>query len=250
MHVVRKSSFGGLHMHNEPLVTSSPPIELHTTVAPTPASAQSLSAADTAYETMRSRILDGDVAGGSMLSEASIAAELGVSRTPVREAFLRLQAEGWLQLYPKRGALVLEAGPHEREDLVAARLLIESNAVQEVVAREGSRIALVERLRAILEVQRTAAQQQDLNAIAHADLEFHVAIVEAGGNRLLLQFFTSLGDRQRRMTSRSLWRRVERVESVIAEHRLLCDLIEAGDAKAFSDALTDHIRHTHRELLS
>ena len=68
------------------------------------------SAADAAYAKVKERILDGDLAGGTMVSEGTIADELGMSRTPVREAFLRLQVEGWMRLYPKRGALIRAKG--------------------------------------------------------------------------------------------------------------------------------------------
>lgn len=67
-----------------------------------------------------------------MVSEGSIAESLGMSRTPVREAFEPVQAEGWMRLYPKRGALIAEAQPHELEDVVDARVLIETDSVRRV----------------------------------------------------------------------------------------------------------------------
>lgn len=184
-----------------------------------------------------------------MISEGLVADELGMSRTPVREAFLRLQTEGWLRLYPKRGALVLEAQPHEREDIVSARVLIESNAVLLVATDAKARADLAHELQGILTRQRRAATEQDLQELALTDAEFHAAIADAGGNSLLSDFFASLRDRQRRMTARSLWRRADRVERVLAEHAELARLIEAGDAEAFRTELISHIRETHRELL-
>ena len=65
-----------------------------------------ISAADAVYREVKGRILDGSIAGGALISEGEISELLDVSRTPVREAFVRLQAEGWMTLYPKRGALV------------------------------------------------------------------------------------------------------------------------------------------------
>ena len=66
-------------------------------------------AADLASDHVKEQIVLGAFAGGEMISEGDVAAQLRISRTPVREAFLRLQAEGWLRLYPKRGALVVAA---------------------------------------------------------------------------------------------------------------------------------------------
>ena len=68
-------------------------------------------AADTAYSFVKEQIVLGVYAGGEMISEGDVAAQLSISRTPVREAFLRLQAEGWMRLYPKRGALVVAVTP-------------------------------------------------------------------------------------------------------------------------------------------
>ena len=68
-------------------------------------------AAERAYDHLKRRIIDDDIDDSEMLSEAALAAELGMSRTPVREAFLRLEVEGFLKLYPKRGALVVPISP-------------------------------------------------------------------------------------------------------------------------------------------
>ena len=208
------------------------------------------SAADIAHAHLRAQILNGAVPGGTMLSEGAVADELGMSRTPVREAFLRLQTEGWLRLYPKRGALVLEADPRERENIVGARVLIESDAVRRIAADAAAREALSAPLHEILARQREAAAAEDLEAIAAIDAEFHTAIVEAGGNGLLSAFYSTLRDRQRRMTARSLWRRAGRTERVLAEHAELVRLVAAGDAAAFEAALETHIRRTHQELLA
>src|SRR4051812_16538780 len=91
--------------------------------------------ADRAYEHVRSRLLSGDYLGGELLTEGEIATDLGISRTPVREAFLRLQAEGFLRLYPKRGALVVPVRPGEGRHAMEARLLLERHALDVVAAR-------------------------------------------------------------------------------------------------------------------
>ncbi|TQL85641.1 GntR family transcriptional regulator [Microbacterium saperdae] len=209
----------------------------------------SASASEAAYHHVRAQILDGALLGGSMMSEGTVADELGMSRTPVREAFLRLQGEGWLRLYPKRGALVVEVRPHEREEIVRARVLIESDAVARVSGDARLRSELVERLRTSLGGQRDAAAREDLHGFATLDADFHAAIVEAGGNRLLSDFFASLSDRQRRMTARSLWKRADRLEGVLDDHTELVRLIDGAHSDAFRIALESHIRRAHRELL-
>ncbi|GAA2484358.1 hypothetical protein GCM10010198_38850 [Nocardia seriolae] len=97
------------------------------------------SAAERAYHEIKERILSGKLPGGELISENEMAGELGTSRTPVREAFLRLETEGWMRLYPKRGALVVPAPSHEAEHVIHARYVVETGAVDALtrVARAG-----------------------------------------------------------------------------------------------------------------
>ncbi len=211
---------------------------------------EAASAAEIAYEAVKVRILDGDLPGGAMVSEGSVADELGMSRTPVREAFLRLQGEGWMRLYPKRGALVVEVQPRELYDVVEARVLIETDSVRRVSRDDERTQRLANTLKEIIERQRQAYADDDLVGIAEADTAFHAAIVEAGQNALLTTFYASLRDRQRRMLARSLWRRDDRAMQVLVDHELLARLVLDGEPDAFEMALSRHIRNTHHELLS
>ncbi|NED81777.1 GntR family transcriptional regulator, partial [Streptomyces sp. SID11233] len=76
---------------------------------------------------------DRSYAGGTLLTEGEVADEVGVSRTPVREAMLRLEVEGLLKLYPKKGVLVLPVSAQEIEDVVETRLLVEQHAARKAV---------------------------------------------------------------------------------------------------------------------
>jgi len=98
------------------------------------AEGRSPSAADRAYAHIKKRLLDGRFAGGTLLSENDLAKRLSMSRTPVRQAFLQLEAEGLLELYPRRGALVVPISPSEAEDVLEARLLIEQHCARSVAA--------------------------------------------------------------------------------------------------------------------
>src|SRR5918992_2792030 len=88
-----------------------------------------------AYAYTKQRVLDATYAGGELLSEGEVAAALGVSRTPVREAFLRLESEGLLRLYPKRGALVVPVSAQEVEAVMETRALVERFAIEKAIAR-------------------------------------------------------------------------------------------------------------------
>src|SRR5215216_1189136 len=91
------------------------------------------SATDRAYDFTKQRVLDSTYAGGDLLTEGEVADALGLSRTPVREAFLRLQGEGLLRLYPKRGALVVPVSVGEIEAVIETRMLIERFALDKVL---------------------------------------------------------------------------------------------------------------------
>ena len=84
-----------------------------------------MSASDKAYEHVKAGILSGDIAPSTFLTEGQLADEVGISRTPVREALLRLQAEGMVELFPKKGALVVAPTPQETREVFEARALIE-----------------------------------------------------------------------------------------------------------------------------
>src|SRR3954468_11306716 len=104
-----------------------------------------MAAADIAYNFTKARILDGRMAGGAMVSEGDVAEGTGLSRTPVREAFLRLESEGLLRLYPKRGALVVPVSPAEVLHVMETRLLVERFAVERALPASAElRSALTE----------------------------------------------------------------------------------------------------------
>src|SRR4051794_14668143 len=101
-------------------------------------------AAERVYSHVKQAVLDRSFEGGSLLTEGELAEAVGVSRTPVREALLRLEAEGLLRLYPKKGALVLPVSAQEITDVVETRLLVEEHAVRRCAGQD--RPALIARL--------------------------------------------------------------------------------------------------------
>ncbi len=204
------------------------------------------SAADAAYRHVKDRVLTGALEGGRMVSENEVSTALGISRTPVREAFLRLEVEGWLRLFPKRGALVVPVAPHEIDEVLEARALLEAHAAAEVVTRPEELAALLTALDAAIARQRAAHDAGDLPEFARADAEFHRLVADAGHNSLLSGFYASLRERQQRMTADSLRGRSAAATTVLDEHRALRDLLAGRDVEGFARALTDHLDTTHR----
>lgn len=198
------------------------------------------SAADTVYGVLKARILDGELTGGDMLGEQAVADELGVSRTPVREAIGRLQAEGWLRVHPRRGTVVTPVSPTERQDVIGARLLLETHGVR-TAAERGTTADLTARLRTVLDAQRDAQGAGDLDVAIEADADFHAALAAAAGNAVLDAAFAMIRDRHKRMTTRALWRGADVGAHVLDGHERLLRLVEAGDADGFAAALAEHL---------
>lgn len=173
-----------------------------------------------------------------LLSENELAKELGISRTPVREAFLQLEAEDLLDLYPRRGALVKPISPSERDDVFEARLLIETHCATRVA---GGDIDVVPALRTSVAEQQRALRDGDTSFVV-GDREFHRLIVAANGNDLLTRQYDALRDRQQRIAASAVARDPERIAEFIAEHGAIADAIEQHDPEAVADRIAAHLR--------
>jgi len=197
------------------------------------------SASDRAYSWTRERILDGTFAAGEMISEGEISGSVGVSRTPVREAFLRLASEGILELFPKRGAFVVPVTPAEMRDVIEARLLIEVWAAGVVAACED-RAATVRRLADCIAEMNAARLPDEALRYHEADRKFHETIVAATDNTHLAMFYRSLRDRQLRI-SLTLGSMNSRTERIHTEHQSILTAIAAGDAARAASLVRAHI---------
>jgi DNA-binding GntR family transcriptional regulator len=210
------------------------------------------SAADRVYESVRQGILSGRYADNELLAEGAIAAETGVSRTPVREALLRLEAQGMIRLLPKRGALVLPVTAQEWRDVLATRLLVETHCTGSVI-ESGRGPAVARALEVPLADLRAAADGHDLPAYVSADRTFHATIVAANNNMILIRLYGSLRDRQMRMGAANLSAPdgepdIARMRSTIADHEAIAAAIRQEDL-ALAERLTrEHLRHADRAL--
>ncbi|MEU3772202.1 GntR family transcriptional regulator [Streptomyces sp. NPDC032472] len=206
--------------------------------APPLAAAPAATAADRVYRHVKKGVLERRYEGGTLLTEGGLADAVGVSRTPVREALLRLETEGLLKLYPKKGALVLPVSVQEIADVIETRLLVEEFTVRGAVPASPG---LLERLAALLEEQRRHAAEGDLAAMTTADRCFHAEIVRAAGNQILARLYDQLRDRQLRMGVALLHAHPERIERTLAEHAGILDALRSGDAEAAAAAVRGHV---------
>ena len=212
-------------------------------VTPPPPTAST--ATDRAYGHTKARVLDGTYAGGALITEGEVSEAVGVSRTPVREAFLRLQAEGLLRLYPKRGALVVPVSAQEIDDVMETRGMIERFAVEKVFA-SGSHREVGARLREVLAQQRRLRKSPE--HFTEADRDFHGLLVAATGNQVVVDLYAALRDRQLRMGVTALLRDPQRIDRILEEHTALADAIATGNRDAALTCVNDHLHGTEQAL--
>ncbi|MCO5967392.1 GntR family transcriptional regulator [Actinoallomurus soli] len=195
------------------------------------------SATSRAYDHVKQAILDRTYPGGALLSEGEIASAVGVSRTPVREALLRLEAEGLVRLYPKRGALVLPVSSQEISDVFEARELVETFAADKATLRPEQ----VDELARWLEAMRAHAAAGDAREFARADRCFHRTMVAAAGNEIITQLYDALRDRQLRM-ARLTADDPERTATAIQDHAEILEAVRTGDRERIRAAVHRHLR--------
>jgi DNA-binding GntR family transcriptional regulator len=205
-------------------------------------------AKDRAYDFVKAQILRGRYPGGELISEGDVATALEMSRTPVREAFLRLEGEGLLRLYPKRGALVVPVSPDEVKAVLEARSVLEHFAIDKLLSEPPAvRETLGARLDEHLKRQRSTADD-DVSAFLEEDRLFHTSLLAAAGNSLLTQFYVSLRDRQVRMIAESVVSAPGRRQSILSEHAGIAAAVAAGDVGGALAAVHAHIAGTRRAL--
>lgn len=190
------------------------------------------------YLYIREQILRGVFAGGSFIEEEQISSAMGVSRTPVREAFHRLEAERFIDLLPRRGALVRQVTAQELADLYEARRVVEGYAVARICQQK---LAVPAKLATILD-RIDALAPGDHFAHVELDRRFHFTMVAALGNEVLSELYQSLGSRQQRVAMTALGADPNRVERIQMEHRALLGALQSFDEAQAQAVLEQHLR--------
>jgi DNA-binding GntR family transcriptional regulator len=206
-----------------------------------------ISRVEKAYSELKARIETNRYPPGHTALENELAEELGMSRTPVREALIRLQQEGLVDVRPRRGMQVLGLSPQDMREIYEVIAGAEAVAVH-LLAQQGSSAELETALgEPVARMERTL-EAGDLEAWAAADENFHRALFRLCGNSRLESVGISHLDRTRRARFFTLHLRRRPFRST-ADHRRLVELILAGDAKAAREATLSHRIDAMSELL-
>lgn len=202
---------------------------------------------DDAYDRIKVEILADRMPPGHQATEQEIANLLGMSRTPVREALIRLELEGLVALKPRHGALVLPIEPDDMREIYEILTALEPEAAASLAARKPTSEQLEPMERATTEMVEALARS-DLDAWADADERFHRLMLDLYGNRRLEQFVSRLLDQVHRARMVTLRLREPPIEST-REHRNILRALRAGDVEGTRAAVRQHRERAALELL-
>ncbi|MDO5640990.1 MAG: GntR family transcriptional regulator [Paracoccus sp. (in: a-proteobacteria)] len=200
------------------------------------------STAQQVHDWLHARVLSGDLAPGAQLSETEIAASIGLSRQPVREAFIRLAAEGLAEIRPQRGTFIGK---------ISARAVLSARLIREAVESDLARIVALARpdlsaMAAELPLQDAADRAGDVAGFIASDDRFHRAMAMAAGHDAVWSDLDRLKAQMNRL--RHLSMRVFDRRATIAQHRAILDALTRGDADAAEAATRAHLQQMLTEL--
>ncbi|NBE94193.1 GntR family transcriptional regulator [Nonomuraea sp. KC401] len=189
---------------------------------------------------LRAALITGEMRPGVVYSAPVLAAQFGVSATPVREAMLDLAKEGLVEAVRNKGFRVTELSDRDLDELTEIRQLIEVPTVARLA--DSARAEEFERLRPIAEEIVSASERGDLLAYIDADLRFHVELLALCGNAHLVSVVRDLRTRARLYGLSQLSERGTLSDSAM-EHLTLLDALKSGDAAAVRQIMEEHIGH-------
>jgi DNA-binding GntR family transcriptional regulator len=195
---------------------------------------------DVVFNTLREAILKGDLKPGERLMELQLAAKLGVSRTPIREAIRMLEQEGLAVTIPRKGAEVAKMTLKDMEDVLEIRDALDELAVR--IACEKISEEQLGRLIGVKELFEKSTRTGDVKTIAEADVTFHDVIYEATDNPKLVTLLNNLREQVYRY-------RVEYIKdpknypTLIAEHEAIVEGLKNRDQDAATAAMHAHVEN-------
>jgi DNA-binding GntR family transcriptional regulator len=195
-------------------------------------------AGDAVHQTLREAIMSGRLRPGDHLAEEYLARQFGVSRTPVREAILRLETEQLAERVPRRGLVVRDVPEREVLEVYTVRTSLDALAAR--LAATQSLPAERAHLRWINQQLAEASGRGDDAAMAELNIQFHEAICEAAHNGMLLRFTRQIHDWVHRF-GETTFSYPGRAQTAVAEHERVLEAIEAGDADAAERLARDHM---------
>lgn len=201
------------------------------------------------YEAVRNSIISGELEPGSLHSASSIAERLSVSRTPVREAMLKLEEQGLLLFERNRGARILQTSVLDMRELISLRLLMEAPSAY--VAAKKIDADGAKRLQECFEESSNAYTMPSATKRAHLepDAKFHKEIAVISGSKRLAAIIEGIFDQQviSDFTSSD---DASRAEEIVSDHKRIMGAIIDGDSETAANAMRDHLLASFRSVVS
>lgn len=195
-----------------------------------------------AYELIRNQILQNGLSGRHRLTEAYFAELFGISKSPVREALNRLEADGLITIKPRKGAFVREFVERDVEELYELREILETSVVRNLVldARTAAQ------LHAIIDEAEACVNQNDREKYVRLDADFHRSLAQANPNRQLRKVLESMHDQMLILRHRTF--QLSSHNSV-KQHREILAALESGDSQRAARLMSEHILAVRDRLL-
>jgi DNA-binding GntR family transcriptional regulator len=195
-------------------------------------------------------ILRGEIKPGERINEPDVAARLGVSRVPVREALRELESSGLVEARKHAGVFVRKLGAQEVRSLYELRALLDGFAGRRAASLpEPGRTALADALDASVARMEEAAQNIDVSAYYSENLRFHWSMVEAAGNDALTETYRNLTQKLHLSRLTNLSHGLG-MKASVADHREIAAALRAGDARHCELLLADHVQRAHQRLVT
>ncbi|WGW05304.1 GntR family transcriptional regulator [Tropicibacter oceani] len=190
---------------------------------------------------IREAIIRGELALGSKVSEQRLADQLGVSRSPVREALALLQIEGLIRVLPKRGSFVFTPDDKSVADLCDHRAILEAACLGFALERNPE--ALVGGLRQGVDQMQRAIARNDSRAYSQGDMRFHSAIVDSSGNQSIARVHDSTIGPLMALRTHLFTEMNAHLDRSMAEHAHLLEACEQRDLGRAQAIVTEHVQH-------
>ena len=197
-------------------------------------------------ESLRNAIKKGKLKPGERLMEVQLAEELGISRTPVREAIRKLEQEGYVIMLPRRGTYVSSVSVHDVQEIFEIRTALESLSTG-LAARRIENDEL-EQLQKLLSAIEGYIEKRDIDNIVKTDIEFHDLLYHVSRNERLSQIISNLKEQLSRFRTLSM-SYPGRLEETLEEHREMVEAIASGDVEAAREAAERHMVRAEETLL-
>jgi DNA-binding GntR family transcriptional regulator len=199
---------------------------------------------------LRQAILSGRLRPGTRISDARVAAEMGISRAPVREAIRQLATRGLVREEPRRGAFVTRISPRTAHEVYECRRALEGLAARRLAGSPNA-LAHAARLQEIVDEMDSAALRRDMAAMADADHRFHLTLCELTDNRWLVRLYEQIADQSRLMQTLDAF---AHAHSNVGDPRLLhtpiVEAIASGDPRIAEEAILRHIDTSEQLFLT